>query len=232
MIRRICILAAIVCVVLGQTDPNFYDFRKSHPKCVGGINHYKNCNSSWAFAFSGMMADRLCKKNNAYLKLSAQDLICQNQTGCSGKFTEHDLEKGVADEVCLPYGDSMSSCKDGKCINGAEPKRYKCEKLNSTIDPGIIKTEISTHGPVMCVFQETIDHEEYYDGVYYRAHPRKKHTYDTAYKVVGYGVENGMQYWIGEQSRSEEFGENGYVRYKITEELCGKVYSCKNVVEP
>ena len=42
-----------------------------------------------------------------------------------------------------------------------------------------------------------------------------------AIKVVGWGVEKGVKYWIGANSWSETWGENGFFRIGITEDKFG-----------
>lgn len=239
MIPKICVLALVFCVALGDEQDNYYDFRVAHPSCVNkAIGIYKNCPSSWAFAFAGVMSDRLCVKNKGvYVKLSAQDLLCKAEARCKGSFSITDLfaasKSGVTDDTCIPYEDNDAHCPTATCKNGTDPVVHTCKVVRSISEviekEEDIKRELREKGPVMCEFAETVDHDDYYDGVYYRAHFRKKNAYLTAYKVVGYGMENGMKYWIGEQSKGCEFGEDGYVRYRISHELCSKIYICDEI---
>eukprot|EP00826_Nyctotherus_ovalis_P036971 TRINITY_DN3332_c0_g1_i18.p1 TRINITY_DN3332_c0_g1~~TRINITY_DN3332_c0_g1_i18.p1 ORF type:complete len:182 (+),score=57.64 TRINITY_DN3332_c0_g1_i18:233-778(+) len=180
------------------------------------------------------MSDRLCIKNEgAYLKLSAQDLICKTNVKCEGNFNMTDIfgavEKGITDDNCIPYEDSSFNCPIKECKNHTKPVLYKCKSVRTIDGEENIKKEVRERGPVMCEFAETKDHDDYYDGVYYKAHSKRKNTFMTAYKVVGYGIENGMKYWIGEQSKGNTFGEAGYVRYRISEELCNKAYICDDI---
>lgn len=40
--------------------------------------------------------------------------------------------------------------------------------------------------------------------------------------IVGYGAdENGNEYWIGQNSWSSFWGENGYVRISSHKDICG-----------
>ena len=44
---------------------------------------------------------------------------------------------------------------------------------------------------------------------------------DHVLQLVGYGTENGVDYWKVRNSWSPWFGENGYVRFKRGKNICG-----------
>lgn len=212
--------------------PNFFDARTKWPQCVYPVYDQLSCNSSWAHAVAGMMSNRYCIRHDGQkLELSPQDLLCQSEERCSG---EHSLERalmnantvGLLTRECWPYTGEDKYCPESSCAqSGVDFKRYKCDGYR-TFKPEDVKQEIYDNGPVVCEFQETIDHQEYYDGIYYRAHNKKRYPFKTAMKVIGWGIENGMNYWIAEQSLGQDFGENGYVRYKIIDNFCSMAYSC------
>eukprot|EP00826_Nyctotherus_ovalis_P006533 TRINITY_DN11561_c0_g2_i8.p2 TRINITY_DN11561_c0_g2~~TRINITY_DN11561_c0_g2_i8.p2 ORF type:complete len:251 (-),score=77.76 TRINITY_DN11561_c0_g2_i8:139-891(-) len=234
----IFVLTLLLSVHSFGLNKNYYDFRVEYKTCVdNSILDRADCHNSWAHAFAGAMSDRLCKedKDHKYKKLSPKHLTCQSAKKCEGSFDIEDIKKiigqGIAEDKCIGYMGDMKVCP-GKCDNKDDIKVYKCAGLKSFTDPAAIKEEISTNGPVTCIFNETVDHKDYYDGIYYVSHSKRKNTFPTAYKLVGYGLENGIAYWIGEQSLGEQFGENGYVRFKIADELCLIAYACEKVVAP
>ena len=235
------ILVLLLSVQASDNDKNNYDFRAAYPKCVDD-NIFKRvkCNNSWAHAFTGAMSDRLCKADatNNYIKLSIRHLTCQHETKCQGPFTNDNIQsvvkEGIVNEDCISYRNeqNIENCPTS-CDNVKDNiLKYTCTNVRNITGTNNIKAEIYNNGSVMCIFDETIDHQRYYDGIYYISHSKKVNDFPTAYKLVGYGLENGIEYWIGEQSLGEDFGENGYVRYKIKDDLCKVAYVCDAVKAP
>lgn len=227
MISLFYVMVLLVASGLAQ-ELNEYDFRKEFPVCVNKtIPNRKDCASSWAIGLAGVIGDRFCRSQNKTYKLSPKSLICKSKSKCVGNFDIAELKtlasEGLTTEKCFPYEKDYTVCPT-KCANDEPIKRYQCENLEKIEGVDNIKKEIVKNGPVLCVFEETKDHDDYYDGIYYKSTVTKAHDYLTAYKLVGFGLENGIKYWIGEQSLGEDFGENGYIRYKIQDDLCKSAY--------
>ncbi|XP_046564635.1 zingipain-2-like [Haliotis rubra] len=62
--------------------------------------------------------------------------------------------------------------------------------------------------------------EEYSSGIYSDADCSKT-VVDHALQVVGYGEEDGQEFWICKNSWGESWGENGYIRIKKGSDTCG-----------
>ena len=72
-----------------------------------------------------------------------------------------------------------------------------------------------TKGPVQAMFTVYSDFLSYKSGVYQYTHGKKLGGH--AVKIVGWGVENGVEYWIAQNSWGPEWGENGFFRIKFGE---------------
>jgi len=213
--------------------PNFFDAREKWPQCIGPIYDQAACNSSWAHAITSMMNDRYCiKSSSRSIELSPQDLLCHMDSRCGGAFKVEEAfkkveEVGVLTRKCWPYTADGMNCANETCLDPQEKfERHKCSIMQDHKNMTEVKIGIIERGPMICVFRETIDHKDYYDGVHYKAHTKPRYSFQTAVKLIGWGIENGMGYWIAEQSLGEGFGENGYVRYKAADDFCTVVYEC------
>eukprot|EP01022_Parablepharisma_sp_SALTPOND_P028327 TRINITY_DN707_c0_g1_i1.p1 TRINITY_DN707_c0_g1~~TRINITY_DN707_c0_g1_i1.p1 ORF type:complete len:275 (+),score=6.54 TRINITY_DN707_c0_g1_i1:112-825(+) len=226
-------LAILFVTVSAVSLPRNFDGREKWKECVAPVYDQGYCNSSWAHAVAGAMSDRYCiKHGNEMHPMSPQDLLCSSTETekCSGNFDieavfAHAERDGVRDLKCLPYTEDGKDCPEDCSVEGADPTRYKCGPMQKLTNIEQIKTTIYEKGPVVCIFDETIDFADYFEGMYYSIHPKRRHTYSTAVKVVGWGYENGMNFWIGETSFSENFGENGFIRLRLPD-FCSVAYYC------
>ena len=71
--------------------------------------------------------------------------------------------------------------------------------------------EIYARGPIVCGIMATKPFLDYTKGIY-ADHPKKKIKLDHAVSVAGWGVENGIEYWLVRNSRGTTWGEGGWFR--------------------
>ncbi len=236
MIFHLFVIAMALTLTFCQEEPlpNFFDGRAQWPQCLYNNVHDQGqeCHSSWAHAIAGMASNRFCIKTSTKLELSPQDLLCQTDDRCNGTFALNDVlnkvgTTGILTRQCWEYAGKPDKCPTTTCEDpNVEFKRYKCGTPKSFKGAKAIKTEILHNGPVVCVFRESIDHMEYYDGIYYQSHNKKRYSFNTAVKLIGWGIEDGIDYWIGELALGRDFGESGYIRYKTKDLICNEVYAC------
>lgn len=82
-----------------------------------------------------------------------------------------------------------------------------------------IQTEIMTYGPVEAAFTVYSDFVTYKSGVYH--HTTGSQVGGHAIKVVGWGVENGVDYWLVANSWNEEWGDKGFFKIRRGRNECG-----------
>lgn len=213
--------------------PESFDARQQWPNCVHAIRNQGKCGSCWAFAASEVLSDRFCIASGEKINtvLSPQDLVSCDylDMGCNGGnpvFSWVYLRTfGIVSDSCKPYtaGEGhVDHCKlfSHKCVNDDEEyKKYKAGSLPQIMSGNInaIKKSLVEHGPVETGFQVYEDFMSYKSGIY--SHSTGKLLGGHAVKIVGYGIENGTEYWIVANSWGESWGENGFFRIKFGD--CG-----------
>lgn len=143
-------------------------------------------------------------------------------------------------KLCYPYtmpkcahhvdGTGMPDCsaveqvspKCSKSCDSGDGREYAGDKKKASTsyglsDPESIKKDLVQYGSVTAAFTVYEDFTSYKSGVY-------KHTTGSmlgghAVKIVGYGQENGQDYWLVNNSWNDKWGDNG--QFKIAFGDCG-----------
>ncbi|KAK6731338.1 hypothetical protein RB195_007671 [Necator americanus] len=82
-----------------------------------------------------------------------------------------------------------------------------------------IMQEIFTNGPVVGSFSVYGDFEHYKEGVYVSNGVQPKGIHSV--KIIGWGVHNGLKYWLIANSWNIDWGDEGYVRFLRGVNHCG-----------
>lgn len=78
--------------------------------------------------------------------------------------------------------------------------------------------EIYTIGSTVAVMRVYEDFGSYSSGIY--QHIGGKYVGNHAVKLIGWGEENGVKYWIAQNSWNPRWGESGYFRILKGENHC------------
>lgn len=127
----------------------------------------------------------------------------------------------ASDQPCLPESKFINTPKcTKKCVNGAdwESSKHKLKNVYS-IDPSQMMAELATNGPVESAFTVFADFVHYKSGVY--SHQTGQALGGHAIKVIGYGTENGTDYWLVQNSWTTTWGDGGYFKIKRGDDECG-----------
>jgi len=207
--------------------PDNFDAREQWPECIGKIRHQGNCGSCWAFGAAEPFGDRVCITENTKTKveLSTQALVSchDDHFGCYGGLLAQTWEYlahfGIPTEECYSYKSadgSVPACPDPYrhkvdiCDDNSEPVYYRVSNVVHPQTIADIKAEIFENGPMEA---DLIVYEDfyYYESGIYR-HQWGKDIGCHAIKVVGWGVENGENFWIAFNSWGTDWGEKGIFR--------------------
>merc|ERR1712121_36486 len=109
-------------------------------------------------------------------------------------------------------------CEDGYNVTFKEDKHYGA-KVYSVRGEQNIMQELVTKGPVEAAFTVYSDFPQYKSGVY-------KHTTGSplgghAIKIMGYGEESGVKYWLVANSWNEDWGDKGFFKIARGRDECG-----------
>lgn len=228
--------------------PKSFDARDQWPTCrsLREVRDQSNCGSCWAFATAEAITDRICIASGGVFQqdISAQDLMtccteCGN--GCHGGepltawqyWVDHGLVTGglYNGTGCEPY--TIPPHHHGEPYRDTPVCTHKCINPHDDYDESkwygrsaylldseqAIKQDIFTHGSVGADFTVYADFPSYKSGVY-QAHSKEAFG-GHAIKLIGWGEENGVPYWLGVNSWNTEWGDKGYFKFLRGSNECG-----------
>lgn len=177
---------------------------------------------------------------------TCDDGLFAGENGCQGGQLEgawnYAKRTGLVDEDCYPYlksqGGPVPTCDPDKqpclpeskfiktprctktCANGKswEESKHKLKEVYS-LRAEQMMAELSTNGPVESAFTVYGDFPAYKSGVYH--HQSGSMLGGHAIKVIGYGTEDGTDYWLVQNSWTTTWGDGGYFKIKRGGDECG-----------
>eukprot|EP00933_Yihiella_yeosuensis_P064899 TRINITY_DN68449_c0_g1_i1.p1 TRINITY_DN68449_c0_g1~~TRINITY_DN68449_c0_g1_i1.p1 ORF type:complete len:327 (+),score=64.67 TRINITY_DN68449_c0_g1_i1:67-1047(+) len=210
-----------VDVFLGVSDdaiPTDFDARKKWPGLLHPITQQAKCGGCWAFAASEVLGDRVAIVTGKPSPiLSPQDLIsCDTKDqGCNGGYVKNAWEyltsTGIVTESCMPFAsqnNTAPACKTS-CADGNGFTRQKAKSMYALKGAAAMQKEIMTNGPIqssMFVYQSFIT---YKSGIYKKLDSEMIGIGDHSIKLIGWGAENGQDYWLVANSWGTKWGEDG-----------------------
>ncbi|CAG9313887.1 unnamed protein product [Blepharisma stoltei] len=198
--------------------PSSFDSRTQWPDCIHPIQNIGICEGDWAYSAAGALSDRFCIASNKNINVVLSPgyvIVCdiEYDNRCSGGTA------GGAWNFLKQYGTPLASCvpmhswsvDDGcpnKCNSGESLQFYKAASVNSYSGPSSIQAAILTNGPVETTMHLYQDFSSYKGGIY-------KHTTGSllgsvSVKLIGWGNQNGTNYWIGANCWGTSWGMKGY----------------------
>ncbi|KAL3744664.1 hypothetical protein ACJRO7_013865 [Eucalyptus globulus] len=206
--------------------PETKDWRKEG--IVSPVKDQGTCGSCWSFSATGALEAAYHQKHGKGISLSEQQLVdCAtafNNFKCAGGLPSQAFEYikyngGLETEEAYPYTAQNGTCK-------FSARRVAVQVVDSVnISMGAedeLKHAVAMVRPVSVAFQAQHDFQHYNTGVY---------TSDTcgstsmdvnhAVLAVGYGVENGVPYWLIKNSWGEIWGDKGYAKVEMGKNMCG-----------
>ncbi|KAJ8926213.1 hypothetical protein NQ314_021433 [Rhamnusium bicolor] len=145
---------------------------------------------------------------------------------CRGRICYHDIEgcKSYAFSPCAHHIESeipacvgsgptpscIRQCDEGSSLTYDSDLTFGETAYHINEDEKQIRMEIMTHGPVEAGFTVYEDFLSYKSGVY--QHIIGEELGGHAIKILGWGIEDNIPYWLVANSWNSEWGENGYFK--------------------
>lgn len=217
--------------------PQNFDSRTQWPNAIHAIRDQQQCGACWAFGATESFSDRIAINSDGKVNvvLSPEDLVSCDTTdyGCNGGYMDMAWEyldqHGAVTDGCFPYqaGSGNAPACITSCQDSEQFKKYKCidGSIRNPQSAAQIQSEIVSHGPVEGAFTVYTDFFNYQSGIY------SPTTSDVAgghaIKILGFGNENGTDYWLCANSWGPSWGMQGF--FKIKAGTCGiedQVFTC------
>ena len=218
--------------------PDSFDSRMQWPSYIHEIRNQQQCGSCWAFAASEALSDRFAIASNGDINvvLSPEDMVQCDKTdmGCQGgwmnKAWEYLTDFGIVTDACDPYisgqGNSFktycpSNFTPPKCANSSvEYKKYKTKNNYHLTTVEDIQQDILTNGPVEGAFMVPPSFFNYKSGVFV-PQPNEQPVGGLAIKILGWGTENDIPYWLCANSWGTTWGDlGGFFKIKRGDDTC------------
>ncbi|XP_054155198.1 cathepsin B-like [Oppia nitens] len=118
-----------------------------------------------------------------------------------------------------PTPKCQKQCIAGYNITYNEDKHYGSKTYHFSNDNQKLQADIMQNGPVVATYQVFEDFLSYKSGVYY--HVTGPSAGYHAVKIIGWGVDNGVDYWLVANSWNEDWGDKGLFKIRRGRDDCG-----------
>ena len=197
--------------------PSSIDWRQKG--AVTSVKDQGQCGSCWTFSATGAVEGAWAISTGKLVDLSEQELVdcaagfSYGSHGCSGGQMEGAfkfiIENGQCALSSYPYN-SGTTKTEGTCQKcSAVAKISSCSDVKPN-DQISLKAAVAQQPVSVAISADTKLFQSYSGGVITSSSCYT--SLDHGVLIVGYGTENGIDYWLVKNSWSESWGDHGYVK--------------------
>lgn len=193
-----------------------------------------NCGSCYGFAALSVLETLICTnpKLNPFGK-PASELAVQEvldcfvdalgvRPGCRGGFTDEVLDYFIKrdkalSKTCYKYKASKNQClrdvlmNKSNCIIQIRDEGSELVRVDLYNSHDIIE-HLNNHGTVAVIYYVSQDYLSYSDGVLIEKNKAFRLNKTHATVIVGYGSDDGIEYWLVKNSKGPDWGLGGYFK--------------------
>jgi len=192
------------------------DWRNSG--AVTGVKDQGNCGSCWSFSATGAMEGAYKIKAGSLVSLSEQNFVdcdTNGDHGCMGGLMDNAFawaktNGGVCTESAYPYTAKKGTCNTSCGTKYAKPVSYTDVTKN---DVNSLMSALNKQPVSVAIEADQASFQLYKSGVLTASCGTNL---DHGVLAVGYGTDNGVDYWTVKNSWGTGWGEAGYIRLART----------------
>jgi cathepsin L len=184
---------------------------------VTPVKNQKSCGSCWAFSTTGALEGQYYRKNKKLVSFSEQQLVDCSRSygnyGCNGGLMDNAFkyirDQGIESEADYPYTAVTNNCKysAGKVVT--KVTGFTDIKHGDEAD---LQNALATVGPVSIAIDASHSSFQFYKAGVYNEKRCSSTSLDHGVLAVGYGNENGDDFWLVKNSWGTSWGVNGLIK--------------------
>lgn len=199
----------------------------------GKVTPVKNqaaCGSCWAFSTTGSLEGAWAIKTGNLVSLSEQQLVdCASSApwqnhGCHGGLMDFGFDfiekNGLCTEESYPYKAADDKCASSNCSVGVPAGRLTGYKDVTPSDINALMEAVAQQPVSVAIEADQSVFQLYKGGVL--TSDKCGVQLDHGVLIVGYGTDNGIEYWKVKNSWGPSWGESGYLRIGRNETAAGE----------
>ncbi|XP_078343799.1 cathepsin L-like peptidase [Oculina patagonica] len=185
---------------------------------VTPVKNQGHCGSCWAFSTTGSLEGQHFRKTGKLISLSEQNLVdCSSSfgnNGCHGGLMDNAFKyiksnDGVDTEDSYPYRAQVGTCHFNVSAVGATDTGFM--DITSG-DESALQAASASVGPISVAIDASHSSFQFYHKGVYDEPACSSTQLDHGVLVVGYGNEEGQDYWLIKNSWGPTWGEEGYIK--------------------
>lgn len=192
-------------------------------RTLGAVTPVKDqgmCGSCWAFSATGAIEGANAIATGSLVSVSEEELVtCSSESGCDGGLMDEAFEwvienGGIATEESYPY-ESYSGSSAACNTNLEEEDKTVTIDGFADVAPyseAALLEAVSKQPVSVAIEASAWDLQLYVEGVYNGTCSSDPYDINHGVLLVGYGTENGVDYWIVKNSWGASWGDVGFIR--------------------